>query len=284
MKIRNLLLLTFVCGLIACDNSQGTSDKDAQASVANSTNKVMSVSEVEWEKLNPARGDKSPQAGTLWGDRKGKVATGFLVKFVDGFSSPPHIHNVTYRGMVINGLVHNDDPKADSMWMPKGSFWTQPAGEPHITSAKGEKNVAYIEIDSGPYLVMPTDEAFDKGERPVNVDASNIVWVNQPEKSTSKKAPKVAYLWGNPQGNDLRGNLSKLPSGYKGKINSNGSIFYAVLIQGQLDYQMPNDTNTKTLAPGSHFSSEGKSSHQISCKAGEDCIIYIRTNGKFDAR
>jgi len=115
------------------------------------------------------------------------------------------------------------------------------------------------------------------------MDASNVVWVNQPKMSTSKKAPKVAYLWGNPQGNDLNGNFAKLPSGYTGKMNSQGSIFHAVLIQGQLEYQMPNDANSKILAPGSYFSSEGKSVHQISCKAGEDCIIYIRTNGKFDA-
>ena len=58
---------------------------------------VVLTSEIEWEQLNPARGDKSPQAGTLWGDRKGTVPTGFLAKFVDGFSSPPHIHNATYR-------------------------------------------------------------------------------------------------------------------------------------------------------------------------------------------
>ena len=45
------------------------------------------VEQVDWEQLNPARGDKSPQAGTLWGDRKGSPATGFLAKFVDGF---PH--------------------------------------------------------------------------------------------------------------------------------------------------------------------------------------------------
>ena len=60
---------------------------------------------------------------------------------MDGFSSPPHIHNVTYRAMVIKGLVHNDDPEAENMWMPPGSFWTQPAGEAHITSAKGEENI-----------------------------------------------------------------------------------------------------------------------------------------------
>ena len=125
---------------------------------------VLSVSDVNWEKLNPARGDKSPQAATLWGDRKSNTETGFLVKFVDGFSSPPHIHNVSYRGIVLEGLVHNDDPKAEAMWMPRGSFWTQPAGESHITSAKGNTNIAFIEIDSGPYLVKPKKEAFDNGE------------------------------------------------------------------------------------------------------------------------
>lgn len=36
--------------------------------------------------------------------------------------------------------------------MPLGSFWTQPSGEVHITAAKGEENIAYVEIDSGPDL------------------------------------------------------------------------------------------------------------------------------------
>jgi hypothetical protein len=98
----------------------------------NNNIKVLPVEKVVWEKLNPARGDKSPQAGTLWGDRKGSPATGFLAKFVDGFSSPPHIHNVSYRAIVIKGLVHNDDPAAARMWMPAQSYWTQPAGEAHI--------------------------------------------------------------------------------------------------------------------------------------------------------
>ena len=42
------------------------------------TNKVLLSSEIVWEKLNPARGDQSPQAATLWGDRNGTEATGFL--------------------------------------------------------------------------------------------------------------------------------------------------------------------------------------------------------------
>ena len=243
---------------------------------------VVLTSEVKWEQLNPARGDKSPKAGTLWGDRNGTGPTGFLVKFVDGFSSPPHIHNVSYRGVVISGLIHNDDPDAADMWLPTGSFWTQPKGEVHITAAKGSTNVAYIEIEQGPYLVLPTEEAFDSGERPVNVDASNIVWIDQPGIPASADGPKVAFLWGNPQDDQLNGTLVKLPAGFTGKIDSHGSTFRAVVIKGQPQYQVPGETDVKTLEPGSYFTSMGESVHQVSSKAGEESIIYVRTDGKYD--
>ena len=109
-------------------------------------NEIASVSEVAWEKLNPARGDKSPWAVALWGDRQADVAPGSPVAFVDGFRSPPHIHNVSYRGIVIDGLVHNDDPGAADMWMSTGSCWTQPKGEVHITDARGGGNLAYLRM------------------------------------------------------------------------------------------------------------------------------------------
>ncbi|WP_346992732.1 DUF4437 domain-containing protein [Alteromonas gracilis] len=48
-----------------------------------------------------------------------------LVRFKEGFSSPPHIHNITYRGIVIDGEMHNSDPDAKAMWMPVNSYWTQ---------------------------------------------------------------------------------------------------------------------------------------------------------------
>ena len=248
---------------------------------AEPTNEVILASDVKWEQLNPARGDKSPKAGTLWGDRKGAVPTGFLAKFVDGFSSPPHIHNITYRAVVISGGIHNDDPNAAAMWMPAGSFWTQPKGEVHITAAKGNTNVALVEIDKGPYLVLPTEEAFDSGERPINVDASNIVWVDPPGMPASSNGPKVAYLWGNRQDGQSNGTFVKLPAGFTGKIQSNGSTFRAVVIKGQPQYQV-SETEVKTLEPGSYFSSNGNSTHQVSSIVGEESVIYIRTNGKYD--
>ena len=239
---------------------------------------VIPVSEVDWQQLNPARGDQSPKAGTLWGDRQASTATGFLVEFVDGFSSPPHIHNVSYRGVVISGLIHNDDPAAASMWMPTGSFWTQPKGEAHITAAKGVKNVAYIEIEDGPYLVRPVADAYDSGERPVNVDASNIVWLD-PLAKQPVEGVRTAYLWGSPREGRLHGSLLELPSGFDGVIESEGPGFRAVVITGQLAYRGMDDTDSagsQTLDPGSLFSSDADSKHPVACRSNGSCILYVR--------
>lgn len=226
---------------------------------------VLPVSKVDWQKLNPARGDKSPQAGTLWGDRKTKVPTGFLAKFVDGFSSPPHIHNVSYRGVVIEGLVHNDDPKAKTMWMPKVSYWTQPAGEAHITSAKGKVNIALVEIDHGPYLVKPISQEFDNGERPFNIHASNIIWKNKDNYSRAK-------LWVNKDG-VVSGSLVKFNKSIK--VKSAESKF--VVIKGNLNFA------DQTLAPGSLITNKYNNKLKMNCLSSE-CVVYLKSDKKINVQ
>lgn len=262
----------------------GFSQKNALTSEPGS--KVVSATDIKWEPLNPARGNQSPRAANLWGDRTSSGASGFLVQFTQGFSSPPHIHNITYRGIVIRGLIHNDDPNAADMWMTTGSYWTQPAGEGHITAAKGSSNMAYIEIENGPYLVQPTGEAFDSGERPVNMEASNVIWVDasnitwidsQADMPGVQKRPKVAFLWGKPQEGELNGTLIRLPAGFAGEILSNGSDLKVVVIKGLV--KSPLNGTYKTMGPGSYFSSKGKA--QIDVGSADEAILYVRTNGSY---
>jgi len=250
----------------------------AVASESTPTHEVVLASEVAWEPLNPARGASSPKAGTLWGDRNGMGPTGFLASFVDGFSSPPHIHNVTYRAVVISGLIHNDDPKAEKMWMPAGSFWTQPRGEVHITAAKGPTNVALVEIERAPYLVRGPEEGFDSGERPINVDASNIVWADQPGMPAIADGPKVAFLWGRPQHGGPNGTFVKLPAGFDAEIRSAGPTFRAVVIKGRPEYL---GADRMSLEPGSYFGSKGAAVHRLSAGAAEASVIYISTDGSY---
>lgn len=272
--MKRLIPVLLMIGLLsACRNSTKPIEQP--------TNTVVLSSEIVWEKLNPARGDQSPQAGTVWGDRKGNVATGFLAKFVDGFSSPPHIHNVTYRAVVIKGWIHNDDPSAESMWMSPGSFWTQPQGESHITSAKGPENIAYVEIDHGPYLVKPIDKAFKNGEQPINIDASNVVWLNNQSTNwiDSKSNAELSFLWESQKNDGTKGLFVKLPVGFNGTLECDGDILHAVVIQGDITYKMPQTQDIKTLDPGSYFNSSSPAIHTVSNQSEHEGIVYIRTNG-----
>jgi len=281
MNKTTIYLLLFLGLTLSCANLKIEAQDKISENIETPTNKVMLSSEIVWEKLNPARGDKSPQAGTIWGDRKGTVATGFLAKFVDGFSSPPHIHNVTYRAVVIKGLVHNDDPKAENMWMSPGSFWTQPVGESHITSAKGKDVIALVEIDKGPYLVKPIEEAFDSGERPINIDACNVVWLNSSRTNwiDSESKAELSFLWEDKENDSMKGLFIKLPKGFDGAIESNGTILHSVIIKGELNYTMPQTETIKILDAGSYFSSTDKAVHTVSNGLENDVVIYVRTNG-----
>lgn len=243
-----------------------------------SKSNVLLKSDVEWEQLNPARGDASPQAANLWGVRTEKGPAGFLLKPKDGFRSPPHIHNISYRGVVISGLLHNDDPAAADMWMESGSYWTQPAGEVHITAAKGDNTLAYIEVDDD-FGVLHAHKAFDSGEKPVNVDISNIVWVDYAENNSNQNV-KVAYLWDKINGNKSYGLLIKLPKKFSGYLQTNASTFHAVVIKGNLEYQDSENPKLVTLEAGSYFGSKGDSKHKLS-RSLEETIIYIRADDKF---
>lgn len=270
-----------------CGTALYTADSSAQDAAPRPAAELVTTSDIEWGPLNPARGNKGPKAGTLWGDRTAEGPSGFLVEFADGFASPPHIHNVTYRGVVIRGLVHNDDPEARNMWMPPGSFWTQPVGEEHITAGKGGKSLAYIEIEKGPYLVRPSEEAYDSGERPVNVDPSNMVWLDASnlraiESSVSSDGPKVATLWGAPQGNLLNGTLVKLPAGFQGTLRGQGASLRAVVIQGHPTYHTADGRNATPLEPGNYVGGRGNIEIMLSVAEGDAAILYVRAEGTYD--
>ena len=81
-------------------------------------------------------------------------------------------------------------------------------------------------------LSVAGKEVMRSGERPINVDASNIVWIDQPGTSASSDGPKVAFLWGDPQDDRLNGTFIELPDGFAGEIRTHGSTMRAVVILG----------------------------------------------------
>ncbi|MEO1650212.1 MAG: DUF4437 domain-containing protein [Pseudomonadota bacterium] len=283
MRVSSIARFAFVAGGfvigMATANAQ---DRAPQA-------EVVSASELSFISLNPARGDAAPQAGVLWGDIRKDVPSGVLLRFAPGFTSPPHIHNITYRAVVISGALYNGSENATKMWMSPGSFWTQPAGEPHITAGTSAGGAtAFLEIMSGPYLVQPTAQAFDNGERPVNVEARNVVWlspsdvtwVNASATLSSSEGAQLAFLWGSPGSGKMNGTFLKLPQGYSGALQSNEAQLRAVVIGGRIDHEATGRSHID-LRSGSYFGSKGRVAHRLSCTSSRDCIIYVRTNGRY---
>ncbi len=134
--------------------------------------------------------------------------------------------------------------------------------------------------------MRPPSQAFDSGERPINVDKSNIVWVDQLERQSSakgaKRRAKIAFLWSSPQDNYLNGNFVKLPKGFEGELLSLGEALNAVVIKGQPSYKTPQLREPHVLQPGSYFGSRGKTAtHLISCKFQDECVLYVRMKGRF---
>ena len=92
-------------------------------------------------------------------------------------------------------------------------------------------NLIYLEIDEGPYLVQPSKEHFDNGERPVNLHVDNMVWLQESDLvNIAANDVSATYLWGDT--NNVYGTLVKLPKGFEGSITSSGDEFKAVVIQG----------------------------------------------------
>lgn len=253
---------------------------------AQSTTQIVPHGEVSFIPLNPDRGDAAPQAGTLWGDIRKDVGTGTLVKFKPNFSSPPHIHNITYRAIVIEGTVHNDDPNAEIMWMGPSSYWTQPANQNHVTSAGPEGATIFLQILSGPYKVMPSDQAVETEENPINVVASNIVWLAGSDAvwiapgDTDANGAEIAFIWDTPEDGDVNGTLLKMPVAYRGTLTSNGSPLDAVVITGQIKVSTDGE-QTATLGAGSRVGSQGEARHMVSCEGQGECLIYVSSHGAY---
>ncbi len=281
--LSGLSLLTLMS---ACNDFGSISYTDEQKQSVT----VTTPDQVSYQPLNPARGDASPQAGVLWGDITKDVPSGMLLKFAEGFSSPPHIHNITYRAIVIDGEIHNDDPDAANMWMGPGTFWTQPAGEVHITSARPDVGgTGFLEILEGPYLVQPGDKAFDNGERPLNLVAPNMVWMNADEMNwiqtgNSEQGAEATLLWGDLSDGELSGSMIKLPPGYKADLSTKGGDLKAVVIQGGVLHSVQSVTEQNDIGAGGFFASAEGMSHSIKCEAKSECLIYVRTEGSFLVR
>lgn len=116
--IIQLLAVTAVCVASVSAQAQ-TPSRSVNVSV-----NELKFYELGKEKIPVAKGYGDPAAG----------AHSNYIKLPGGASSPMHTHSGDYYGVVISGVVANEqNPAGPDRPLAPGSYWFQQGGQPHVT-------------------------------------------------------------------------------------------------------------------------------------------------------
>ena len=232
-------------------------------------------------------------AGTLWGGRDRSGPTGFLLRPADGFESPPHIHNVAYRG--------GGDPRPPPQRRP-GRRVDVDAGGVVLDAAGGRGAHHSRERRATPWPTSRSTRgrsassrsrrrsttARETGQRrrvePRLAGTHRPPAGSSPAKaSASAHGLELAFLWGDPR-QDRSAERDPHPASGRGpaELRSRGPILHAVVVQGRPEHRVAGETDGESLEPGSYVRSKGETVHQLFCEKEQRCILYVRTKGRFD--
>lgn len=74
------------------------------------------------------------------------------IKLPGGTVSPVHTHTADYYGVVISGVVANEQtPAGPDRPLPPGSYWYQRGGEPHVTKCISPTECLFFVTSSGSF-------------------------------------------------------------------------------------------------------------------------------------
>ncbi|MCR9159068.1 MAG: DUF4437 domain-containing protein [Nannocystaceae bacterium] len=110
--------------------------------------------------------------------------------------------------------------------------------------------------------------------------ASQVQW-GPLNPTRGKESPLAGTLCGDPEGDQPGGVLVKLSAGSAGTIRSHDSNLRIVVIQGRPAPVGEVAGQATGLEPGSFLSANG-GDHPFTCEGGDDCVLYVRTEGEVD--
>ncbi len=102
---------------------------------------MVTPDQVDYQPLNPARGDASPQAGTLWGDLDDGGLSASFVKLPAGHTSDLSVESDRLRAVIVDGaLIHSVAGLETQSELGAGGFFESDAGVPHALACHPESD------------------------------------------------------------------------------------------------------------------------------------------------
>ncbi|WP_409432587.1 DUF4437 domain-containing protein [Litorimonas sp. RW-G-Af-16] len=113
------------------------------------------------------------------------------------------------------------------------------------------------------------------------MSADEMNWI---KAGNSTRGPEATLLWGDLSDGELSGSMIKLPEGYATDLSTKGGDLKAVVIQGDVLHSVESLTEQNEISAGGYFASAEGVSHSLKCEAKSECMIYVRTEGRFLVR
>jgi quercetin dioxygenase-like cupin family protein len=113
-------------------------------------------------------------------------------------------------------------------------------------------------------------------EKGVVSAASDLKWVDNP----AMKGAQQAILWGDPK-TGAYGAIKKVPGGTVLGPHTHTNDQKAVVVAGTIEFNFEGQPK-KELGAGSYVSIPGGEIHDVTCKAGADCVYFEQSVGAAD--
>lgn len=101
----------------------------------------------------PLPGIPGAEQVMLWGDTAKGPHRAFF-KFPVGLKAPLHTHSAGDRGVILSGTLSLAVEGAAPKKLGAGSYFSLPAGTPHITAVEGEEPCVFFIEREGPFDVV----------------------------------------------------------------------------------------------------------------------------------
>lgn len=266
-------------------NAMAGSGSDSGSAAAEPPKKEIVIvlpGDMKWGPMDPANADKSPQVAPLWGDM-GSGPNGFLIKVKAGEKGVGHTHSTGYHGVTIAGAPnHLQDGDKKPVPLPAGSYWFEPGGVGHTSQCLGkEECFGLVHFNDGKADFAPAELKKDgkRDEKYVEKTPKDIKFAAlMPDM---KDGPQIADVWGD-SASEAHGRFWKFAGGFASPPHTHSSDYHAVVLKGTVMNYAPDDKAPKEMGPGSYWMQPAGGDHITACKAGEECLIYSYTMGKFD--
>lgn len=106
--------------------------------------------------------------------------------------------------------------------------------------------------------------------------AAELKWV----ENAAMKGAKQAVLWGDPA-KGAYGSIKSIPGGTMMGPHTHSSDQKAIVVSGTVEFNFQGDPK-KELGAGSFVSIPANARHNVTCKAGADCVYFEESAGPAD--